>query len=43
MGCEGLVRVSTGVRELDVVLGGGVPKDRWVALSSELGTGESIM
>jgi KaiC domain protein len=43
MGYEGLVRVSTGIRELDEALEGGVPKGSWVAVTGEPGTGKSIM
>jgi len=37
------VRVSTGIRELDDALEGGVPKGSWVAITGEPGTGKSIL
>jgi len=40
---SGLVRVSTGIRELDEALEGGVPKGSWVAITGEPGTGKSIL
>jgi len=39
----GIVRVSTGVRELDEALEGGVPRGSWVTLTGEPGTGKSIL
>jgi KaiC domain protein len=38
-----VVRVSTGIRELDEALEGGVPKGSWVAITGEPGTGKSIL
>ncbi len=38
-----IVRVSTGIHELDEALEGGVPKGSWVAITGEPGTGKSIM
>jgi KaiC domain protein len=38
-----IVRVSTGIRELDEALEGGVPKGSWVAITGEPGTGKSIL
>jgi KaiC domain protein len=38
-----IVRVSTGVPELDEALEGGVPKGSWVAITGEPGTGKSIL
>lgn len=38
-----IVRVSTGISELDVALEGGVPKGSWVAITGEPGTGKSIL
>jgi KaiC domain protein len=37
------MRVSTGIRELDDALEGGVPKGSWVAITGEPGTGKSIL
>jgi KaiC domain protein len=37
------VRVSTGIRELDEALEGGIPKGSWVAITGEPGTGKSIL
>ena len=39
----GIVRVSTGVPELDAALEGGIPKGSWVAITGEPGTGKSIL
>lgn len=39
----GFLRVSTGIRELDESLEGGIPKGSWVAITGEPGTGKSIM
>ncbi len=39
----GVVRVSTGIRELDEALEGGVPRGSWVAVTGEPGTGKSIL
>jgi len=36
-------RVSTGIRELDEALEGGIPKGSWVAITGEPGTGKSIL
>lgn len=38
-----IVRVSTGIRELDSALEGGIPKGSWVAITGEPGTGKSIL
>jgi len=38
-----IVRVSTGVPELDRALEGGIPKGSWVAITGEPGTGKSIL
>ncbi len=38
-----IVRISTGVPELDKALEGGVPKGSWVAVTGEPGTGKSIL
>ncbi len=38
-----IVRVSTGVPELDKALEGGIPKGSWVAITGEPGTGKSIL
>jgi KaiC domain protein len=43
LGYGGVVRVSTGVRELDDALEGGVPRGSWVAITGEPGTGKSIL
>ena len=43
MGYGGVVRVSTGIRELDDALEGGVPRGSWVAVTGEPGTGKSIL
>ncbi|MEM2025073.1 MAG: KaiC domain-containing protein [Desulfurococcaceae archaeon] len=43
MSHTGIVRVSTGIQELDEALEGGVPKGSWVAITGEPGTGKSIM
>ncbi len=43
MGYGGVVRVSTGIRELDEALEGGVPRGSWVAVTGEPGTGKSIL
>jgi KaiC domain protein len=37
------MRVSTGIRELDDALEGGIPKGSWVAITGEPGTGKSIL
>jgi len=39
----GTIRISTGIRELDEALEGGIPKGSWVAITGEPGTGKSIM
>ncbi len=38
-----IVRISTGVPELDKALEGGIPKGSWVAVTGEPGTGKSIL
>ncbi len=38
-----VVRVSTGIPELDRALEGGIPKGSWVAITGEPGTGKSIL
>ena len=43
MSYGGVVRVSTGISELDGALEGGVPKGSWVAITGEPGTGKSIL
>ncbi len=43
LGYGGVVRVSTGIKELDEALEGGVPRGSWVAITGEPGTGKSIM
>jgi KaiC domain protein len=43
LGYGGVVRVSTGIRELDEALEGGVPRGSWVAVTGEPGTGKSIL
>jgi len=43
LGYGGVVRVSTGIRELDDALEGGVPRGSWVAVTGEPGTGKSIL
>lgn len=43
MSHTGILRVSTGIRELDESLEGGIPKGSWVAITGEPGTGKSIM
>jgi KaiC/GvpD/RAD55 family RecA-like ATPase len=43
LGYGGVVRVSTGIRELDDALEGGVPRGSWVAITGEPGTGKSIL
>jgi KaiC domain protein len=43
LGYGGVVRVSTGIRELDDGLEGGVPRGSWVAITGEPGTGKSIL
>jgi KaiC domain protein len=43
LGYGGVVRVSTGIRELDEALEGGVPRGSWVAITGEPGTGKSIL
>ena len=43
MGYGGVVRVSTGIRELDEALEGGVPRGSWVAVTGEPGTGKSVL
>ncbi len=40
---EDVVRISTGVKELDEALEGGIPKGSWVAVTGEPGTGKSIL
>jgi len=40
---QGVVRVSTGIPELDRALERGVPKGSWVAITGEPGTGKYIM
>ncbi|MCS7111759.1 MAG: ATPase domain-containing protein [Ignisphaera sp.] len=40
---SGIVRVSTGIPELDKALDGGIPKGSWVAITGEPGTGKSIL
>ncbi len=42
-GAGGIARVSTGIRELDDALEGGVPRGSWVAITGEPGTGKSIL
>lgn len=43
MAYTGIIRISTGIRELDEALEGGIPKGSWVAITGEPGTGKSIM
>jgi len=43
LGYGGVVRVSTGIKELDDALEGGVPRGSWVAITGEPGTGKSIL
>jgi len=38
-----IVRISTGIPELDRALEGGIPKGSWVAITGEPGTGKSIL
>ncbi len=38
-----VIRVSTGIPELDRALDGGIPKGSWVAITGEPGTGKSIL
>lgn len=38
-----IVRVSTGIKELDEALEGGIPKGSWVVATGEPGTGKSIL
>ncbi|MEL9991188.1 MAG: KaiC domain-containing protein [Thermoproteus sp.] len=38
-----VVRISTGVEELDKALEGGIPKGSWVAVTGEPGVGKSIL
>jgi len=40
---EEVVRVSTGVRELDEATEGGIPRGSWVVVTGEPGTGKSIL
>lgn len=40
---EEVARVSTGIRELDEAVEGGVPRGSWVAITGEPGTGKSIL
>jgi KaiC domain protein len=40
---SGVARVSTGIKELDDALEGGVPRGSWVAITGEPGTGKSIL
>ncbi|MCX8209170.1 MAG: KaiC domain-containing protein [Sulfolobales archaeon] len=40
---EEVARVSTGIRELDEAIEGGVPRGSWVAITGEPGTGKSIL
>lgn len=40
---EEVVRVSTGIKELDEATEGGIPKGSWVAVTGEPGTGKSIL
>jgi KaiC domain protein len=39
----GVARVSTGIKELDEALEGGVPRGNWVAITGEPGTGKSVL
>ncbi|MEM4718049.1 MAG: KaiC domain-containing protein [Desulfurococcaceae archaeon] len=39
----GVFRVSSGIKELDQALEGGIPRGSWVALTGEPGTGKSIL
>jgi KaiC domain protein len=38
-----IMRVKSGINELDEALNGGVPKGTWVAVTGEPGTGKSIL
>lgn len=38
-----MVRISTGVKELDEALEGGIPRGSWVAVTGEPGTGKSVL
>jgi KaiC domain protein len=40
---SGIARVSTGIKELDDALEGGVPRGSWVAVTGEPGTGKSVL
>lgn len=40
---HGVFRVSTGIKELDQALEGGIPRGSWVAVTGEPGTGKSIL
>lgn len=40
---EEVARVSTGIKELDEAVEGGVPKGSWIAITGEPGTGKSIL
>lgn len=40
---EDIIRVSTGIRELDEAIEGGVPRGSWVAITGEPGTGKSLL
>jgi len=40
---QDFIRISTGIRELDEALEGGIPKGSWVAITGEPGTGKSIL
>lgn len=38
-----IFRVSTGIKELDNALEGGIPRGSWIAVTGEPGTGKSIL
>ncbi|MEM0066727.1 MAG: KaiC domain-containing protein [Sulfolobales archaeon] len=38
-----IVRISTGIKELDEAIEGGVPRGSWIAITGEPGTGKSIL
>jgi len=40
---DGIERLSTGIRELDELLDGGIPKGFFVALTGEPGTGKTVL
>lgn len=40
---QDIVRISTGIKELDEALEGGIPKGSWIAITGEPGTGKSIL